>query len=156
MKKLLFVLALILFVLLTGFTIQSSKPVNDKDKILSKLQTELQLKELKNPLQYLTTDVMVKANLVMVKKESLFNDAQYKNDGYLIEGIIKNNADLANFKDVVFRVNYYSADQTKIGSKDYIINESYKPHTNKTISLKIYPPEDYVEFDFEIVNANGA
>lgn len=155
MKKLLILLTITLFVVLTGFTVQTNKPVQNTAKTLSKFQTKLQLQELKNPLQYLTSDVMVKANLILVKKESPFNDAEYKNDGYLIEGFIKNKADLANFKNVVFRVNFYSATQTKIGSKDYILNKSYKPQTNNVISLKVYPPNDYVEFDFEIVKANG-
>ncbi|MES2573711.1 MAG: hypothetical protein V4572_02090 [Bacteroidota bacterium] len=151
MKKLLFALTLIPFVLLTGFTIQNSKSI----ETTSKTDIKLQLQELNHPLQYLTSDVMVKANLVLIKKESVFNDAVYKNDGYLIEGNIKNNADLANFKNVVFRVNFYSAAQKKIGSKDYVLNQNYKPHTNHTISLKIYPPKGYIEFGFEIVNAIG-
>ncbi len=151
MKKLLILLTITLFVFLTGFTIQTNKPEEDNTKTLSKLQ----LQELKNPLQYLASDVMVKANLILVKKESPFNDAEYKNDGYLIEGFIKNKADLTNFKNVVFRVNFYSATQTKIGFKDYKLNKSYKPQTNNAISLKIYPPDDYVEFDFEIVKATG-
>ena len=150
MRKLFFALTLIPFLLLTGFTIKNSK----SEKAV-RTDTKLQLQELHHPLQYLTPDVMVKANLVLIKKESAFNDAEYKNDGYLIEGKIKNNASLANFKNVVFRVNFYSADQTKIGSKDYIIDENYKPHTNNPISLKIYPPQGYVEFGFEIINANG-
>lgn len=148
MRKLIFVITSILFVFLTGFTIQNSSA-----KKISK--TAPQLHELNNPLQYLTTDVMVKANLILTKRESVFNDAEYKSDGYLIEGIIKNNADLANFKKIVFRINFYSADQTKIGSKDYVINEFYKPHTDNHISLKVYPPKGYVEFDFEIVDASG-
>lgn len=150
MKKLLFALTLILFVFLTGFTIEN----NSIDKI-NETAAKLQSQELNHPLQYLTTDVIVKANLLLTKKETPFNDAQYKNDGYLIEGTIKNNADLANFKNVVFRINFYSADQKKIGSKDYVINKHYKPHTNNPLSLKVYPPEGYVEFDFEIVGAGG-
>lgn len=149
MKKLLFSLTLILFVFLTGFTIKN----NAAEKI-NKTDVKLESQELHHPLQYLTTDVMVKANLLLTKKETPFNDAQYTNDGYLIEGVIKNNANLANFKNVVFRVNFYSG-QTKIGSRDYILHENYKPHTNTPLSLKIYPPEGYVEFDFEIVDASG-
>lgn len=150
MKKLLFVLTLILFLFLTGFTIE-----NNSISKINEDNAKLQSLELNHPLQYLTTDVMIKANLLLTKKETPFNDAQYKNDGYLIEGTITNNADLANFKNIVFRVNFYSADQTKIGSKDYVINKNYKPHTNNTVSLKVYPPEGYVEFSFEIVDAKG-
>ncbi|HEY6142017.1 MAG TPA: hypothetical protein VIV55_01135 [Flavobacterium sp.] len=155
MKKLLFALTLIPFVFLTGFMVKNNNPLENNTKKLTNLQTKLRLQELKNPLQYLTTDVMVKANLILIKKETLFNDAQYKDDGYLIEGTIKNNADFANFKNLVFRVNFYSISQTKIGSKDYVLNESYKPHSNKSILLKMYPPEGYVEFGFEIVDASG-
>lgn len=149
MKKILFILTLILFVLLTGFTIQNNKPI--ENSATAKLQSQ----ESNNPIQYLTTDVMVKANLILTKKESLFNDAEYKNDGYLIEGIIKNNADLTNFKNIVFRVNFYSASQKKTGSKDFILPKYCRAHSNNTISLKVYPPDGYVEFGFEIVNANG-
>ena len=155
MKKLLFLLTFNLFILLTGFTIQNDRPVRNKTKTLTKSENKLQLKELNNPLQYLTPEVMVKANLVMVKKESPFNDAQYENDGYLIEGAIKNKAHLAHFKNIIFRVNFYSTAQIKIGSKDFVLNESYKPHSTNSISFKIYPPEGYIEFDFEIVDASG-
>jgi hypothetical protein len=147
-RKLIFALTSILFVFLSGFTIQ-----NSSTKKISK--TAAQLQELNNPLQYLTTDVMVKANLILTKKESVFNDAEYKNDGYLIEGAIKNTADSVHFKNIVFRVNFYSTTQKKIGSKDYILNQYYKPHTSNFISLKVYPPKGYVEFDFEIVDASG-
>lgn len=155
MRKLLIGLFVIPFVLFTGFTIRNNKLVDQKKAVLNEYQAQLLLLELNNPIKYLKTEVVVKPNLVVVKKESLFNDTEYINDGYLIEGTINNNADWVNFKDVVFRVNFYAANKAKVGSKDYVFHEYYKPHTDKKISLKVYPPEGYIEFGFEIVKASG-
>ncbi len=148
-------MAIILLVLFAGFTILNNIQTENIPKTTEELRAELQLQELNNPLEYLTTKTTIKINHVMVRRESIFHDAEYENDGYLIEGTITNNADLAKFKDVVVRVIFYSATQTEIGSKEYTFYEYYKPHTNKPISLQVYPPVGYAGFGFEIVGASG-
>lgn len=147
--------AIILLVLFAGFTILNNIQAENIPKTTEELRAELQLQELNNPLEYLTTKATIRTNRVMVRRESIFHDAEYEDDGYIIEGTITNNADLANFKDVVVRVVFYSATKTEIGSKEYVLYEYYKPHTNKPISLHVYPPVGYAGFGFEVVGASG-
>lgn len=155
MRRFTLILTLISFVLFTGFTIQNEESVQSISYSLTKSQAKLQSQELNHPLEYLSTDIMLKANLILIKEESTLNDAQYISDGYLIEGVVKNSATFSSFKNVVLRVNFHSIDQTIIGSKEYSIPKDYKPNSSTPILLKVYPPIGDVEFDFEIVRASG-
>jgi len=118
---------------------------------------ELKNQELDNPLQYLTdSEVTIKTNSILVKKETMFRNAQYKDDGAIIEGYIRNKATLAKYKDVVVNVSYYSATKTLIEEKQFVFYEFYEPNSNNHFSLKVYPPSAYKTFGFQVVGAKSA
>ena len=72
-----------------------------------------------------------------------------------IYGTIKNSATIAQFKDVVVTVTFYSQTETAIETKDYVFYELYAPNSTTNFELKIYPPEAMAEFGIEIKNATA-
>jgi hypothetical protein len=58
-------------------------------------------------------------------------------DSFKLNVLVKNNATVASYKDVVIRVNYFAKSKTVLGTKDYKIYEIFQPHSEKTIKLKI-------------------
>lgn len=148
-------LTLLAFIAVTIFTsCGSSVPKEEsRPKTPEELRAELKQQESDNPLEYLTDKVSIKPNRVLVKEEGLFTSAEYADDGSLIEGTITNKATLAKFKDVKVKVTYFSATETEISSEDFVFYEYYKPNSSNTVSLKVYPPDAFKTFGFEITGA---
>ena len=70
-----------------------------------------------------------------------------------VHGVIKNNATVANFKDVVVKVTYYSKTQTVIGSNNYIIYDFFPPHSEKAFELKIDKYDGTNTIGWDVVKA---
>jgi hypothetical protein len=58
-------------------------------------------------------------------------------DSFKLNVVVKNNATVASYKDVVIRVNYFAKSKTVLGTKDYKIYEIFQPHSERTVKLKI-------------------
>ena len=127
-------------VLLTIYclTLLQCKPVtSETPKSAVELQEELQTLEQRNPTQYLTIENgTVEPNIV--RRERLFREA--KTDGYIVKGVIKNTATLAQFKDVVITIQSYSKTQTLIDESHFVIYELINPKSSKIFSSKVELP----------------
>ena len=100
-------------------------------------------------------DVTLQPQRKKVRNAGLFRDAEYADDGALIEGFIVNKATLAKYKDIKVRVTYYSQTKTLIDEEAYIFYEFYDPNSTKQFSLKVDPPKAYKTFGFELIYATG-
>lgn len=140
-----------LTVLLTSCGSETSRP-----KTPEELRAELKQQELFNPTSYLDDkDVTLQPQRKKVRDAGLFRDAEYVDDGALIEGYIVNKATLAKFKDVVVKVTFYSQTETLIDEKSYVFYEYYEPNSTKHFSLKVDPPKAYKTFGFQVTDAKG-
>jgi len=81
-----------------------------------------------------------------------YNQTLFGN-GIKVHGVIKNSATVANFKDVVVKVTYYSKTQTVIGSNNYIIYDFFPPHSEKQFELKIDKYEGTSTIGWDVVKA---
>lgn len=127
-----------------------------RQKTPAELKAELKQQELLNPISYLDDkDVTLQPQRKKVRNAGLFRDAEYADDGALIEGYIINKATLAKFKDVVVKVTFYSQTKTLIDEKSYVFYEYYEPNSTKHFSLKIDLPKAYKTFGFQVTDAKG-
>jgi len=143
-----------LAVLTIIFTSCGGNYQENKPKTPEELRAELKLQELNNPLDYLDhKDVTLRPQRKKIRNAGLFRDAEYVDDGALIEGYIINKATLAKFKDVVIKISFYSQTETLIDEETYVFYEYYEPNSKKHFSLKVYPPVAYKKFGIQIVDA---
>jgi hypothetical protein len=133
-----------------GSTTAPSRP-----KTPQELKWELERQEKSNPREYLSAKATMSPNKVKTREAGLFRDAQYKDDGYNIEGTIKNSASIARFKDVVLTVTFLSQTGTKLDEKDYVFYEFYEPNSSKGFKLHTYPPEPTKQFSVKVKDATG-
>lgn len=129
----------------------SAEKVKNTDQLL----TELKMQEKKYPLIYLSVDADIKENRIKIKEENEIRNAEYLTDGSTIYGSIKNTATMAEFKDLVLRLTYYSNTGSEIESKDFPINEFFAPKSINNFRLKVYPPESMTKFGIDIKNASA-
>ena len=119
------------------------------------LKANLKIQEQANPVQYLTVEATMRENKVQTRSEGLFHSAEYKTDGYFIEGTIKNSASVARFKDVHLTVRFLSKTNTVIDMKEFVQYEFYEPNSTKTFSIHAYPPDEMAHWSIEISSATG-
>jgi len=125
-------------------------------KTPEELRSELKQIENNSPENYLTIkNATISDSMLLVVKPSFFNHSKYAKVGNIIRGMIRNNASIAKYKDVVITVSYYSKTETLIGSKDYTLYEYYEPHSNNQFSLHVYPPDGWSQFSVNIRTATG-
>jgi len=70
-----------------------------------------------------------------------------------VDGIIKNTATVASYKDVVVRLTYFTKTNTSLGSKDYTIYENFPPASEVNFELESENYENVSGFRLEIINA---
>jgi hypothetical protein len=129
---------------------------NEVIKTPEQLREDLRQQELASPPQYLSVEKPTcTENKVLVRKEGIFNAAEYSTDGYIIEGIIHNKASIAAYKDVVLSITFYSKTETAISTEEKTIYEIYSPNTNTSFNLKVYPPDDFNTFSVDLKAAIG-
>lgn len=126
-----------------------------KTKNPEELMTELKMQEKKYPLIYLKVDAEMTENRIKIKDAGVLQSEEYVTDGSTIYGTIKNTATMAEFKDLVVTLTYYSNTGSEIESKDYPINDFFGPKSVDKFKLKVYPPESMAKFGIEIKNARA-
>jgi hypothetical protein len=129
---------------------------SDKPKTYEELKMELKQLEKINPNEYLSVTATINPNTVLIREAGFFRRAEYSTDGYNIEGIIKNSALVARFKDVVLTVTFMSKTETVIEEKDYVIYEFFEPNSTKSFSLHVYPPDATEKYNVTVKNAIAA
>ena len=148
------ILSLLTLTLLITSCVNSSSSENvERPKTSEELKMELVDQEKLEPLTYLTVDAKMQEDEIKTRDAGLFHDAEYSPDGNTIHGTIKNSATMAQFKDVVVTVTFYSQTETAIETKDYVLYEFYKPNTTNQFELKVYPPEAMAQFGIEVKSA---
>lgn len=142
---------LLLFFITISF-VTCNEPVRPKTEF--ELKQDLKRLESSNPLKYLSdTDVILKTQRKKVDNGGLFRDPKYVDDGALISGYIKNTATIAEYKDVVIKVQYYSQTKSIISSKSFTIYQFFKPHSSTYFSIKDNPPKAYKTFGLSVQSA---
>ncbi len=122
-------------------------------KTPEQLRMELKKQEQEDPPKYLVAHGTMSENKVQSKAETLFKNAEFKTDGYYIEGTIKNSASVARFKDIVINVEFVSKTGTVIESKDFPFYEFYEPNSTLPFNIHAYPPVDTKNFRLKVKKA---
>jgi len=125
-------------------------------KTPEELKAELKIQEQANPTLYLTASGTMRENRVQTRSAGLFHDAEYSTDGYYIEGVIKNSASVAKFKDVHLRITFKTKTNTILDTREWIQYEYYKPNSTKAFSIHAYPPPETENWSIEISSAKAA
>lgn len=74
-------------------------------------------------------------------------------DKMKIHGQVTNNATVANYKDVVIEVIFYSETETEIDRKQYVIYDFFNAHTSKNFELKIERPNGAKKCGWSAISA---
>lgn len=133
-------------------TKSASDSESSRPKTPEELKAELKQNEQNNPKQYLEASGKWSENNVKVKEAGIFSDAEYQQDGYNVNGTIKNNASVAIFKDVVLRLSYLSQTQSVISSEDYTVYKFVEPNHNVEFALTVHPPDAFVKMQIDVVS----
>ena len=80
-------------------------------------------------------------------------DKNFWGDKIKIHGEISNSATVAEFKDVVIRVTFYSKTNTVIKADSYTVYDFFPPKSTKKYELKINNCKDAAIYNFEIESA---
>ena len=148
---------LFLFAALFAFTSCRNGPLANARKVKSteELFADLEIQEKKSPLIYLTIDADINENRIEIANGRHPEGIAYVNDGSTISGAIKNTALMAEFKDIVINVIYYSQSGEEIETKDFTINEFFSPKSTNKFHLKVYPPDGMAKFEIEVKSAKA-
>lgn len=149
MKSVLLPLAMMLVLALAIGRCSDSSAVEKTDPV----KMTLLLQEQQQPGKYLTVNSEMRPDDMKVKNIGLFWDAEYAPDGHTIYGKIKNTASLAQFTELVLSVSYYTANDTHIETREFVLHDVYKPHSEKDFELKVYPPDAMAKYKVEIKGA---
>jgi hypothetical protein len=76
-------------------------------------------------------------------------------DKMKVHGTIRNNATVANYKDVVVEVIFYSKTETELDRKRYKIYDLFPAHSSKPFELKIERPGACEKLGWEAVSATS-
>lgn len=144
-----------IFLIVISLIILSSCEGDPKEAVkkltATELKDELRQLEYKTPLAYISTKLeYFTENNVLVRAGGIFRDAEYATDGWNIMGSITNTALLANFKDIVLTVSYYSQTKSLIEKKDIIVYEYLKANSSIIFKSKVFPPEGTESIDIEV------
>jgi hypothetical protein len=123
-------------------------------KTEQQLRQELRTQEEAAPTINLSVSGSMQENQVLIQKPDFFHHSIYKQDGYIIHGVIRSKASIARFKDVVVQITFYSETQTNLGSNNYIIYKYFEPNTETPFDLKVYPPPVMRNFGLSVVSAS--
>lgn len=70
-----------------------------------------------------------------------------------VDGKITNSATVADYKDVVVRVTYFSKTKTVLGNEDYTLYEIFPPNSVKPFKLKIENYKDVNSIGWKVISA---
>ena len=121
-----------------------------ENKTSEDLRNELFIEECSNQFDYLTIkNYNISKNIS--KKASLFSKDKY--DGYIISGIIKNNASVTFFYNINYIVEFYDSENKIIKKIEIIEDEIVNSNSSRIFSLKVYPPKNMNTFNILFKNA---
>jgi hypothetical protein len=115
-------------------------PVEERPKTAEELRAELLAQEQRAPEEYLKTTGVYRRNLI---------------DQLVLEGDIANTATLANFKDPVLTVQWFSKTHTQIDTKQYQIYELIPAQGSTHFKLKTEAPSDVKSAAFGVLEATA-
>lgn len=133
--------------------VNQSIPIAPK-KTADEIKQDLLKIEQKSPLNYISIEASERPNKVRTRHGTFFRSSKYEIDGVLVEGYILNNATLAVFKDIEYRIDYVSATGTVISSERFTIYNFLYPNNNLEIKQKIYPPEGTSYVNYKVLKAS--
>lgn len=70
-----------------------------------------------------------------------------------IDVTVKNQATIADYKDAVIRINFYSKTRTLIGSEDHTLYEVFPPSSVKNFRLEVKNYKDVETLGWELLTA---
>ena len=73
----------------------------------------------------------------------------------MLEGTILNTATLATYKDVVFKIVYYSKTDTILGSEETTVFDYFKPDSQQKFKMKLVGYEGTASVMLDIISANA-
>ncbi len=117
------------------------------------LKNQLRLLEESNPVQHIEMTTSFTPNRILVQKPTLFSKSKYANDGYLLTGVIKNNASIAKFKDAEIVITFLSETNTSISSNNLILYKYLNPNEPISFEFKVYPPDGTKDYKITIKTA---
>lgn len=74
----------------------------------------------------------------------------------VVEGIVKSNASVAKYKDLVLTVNFYTKTDTYLRSEDFILYEFINPGSELEFKIKTSAPEGSEKIGLEVKEAISA
>ena len=72
---------------------------------------------------------------------------------YTINGTVTNSATVANYKDVVINVTFYTKTKTEISTKQYVLDEFVPAHSTKKFEWKLERPNGAEGLGWDVVSA---
>jgi hypothetical protein len=96
---------------------------------------------------------MANPNLFL-SSEGKYSQSFWGNE-FNVDCEITNSSKLTGFKDIVLKVVYYSQTNSIIGTENYIIYETFKANSKKTVNIKINNYKDVSSLGLEVVSATG-
>lgn len=112
----------------------------EQPKTAEELRAELLVQEQRAPEEYLKTTGVYRRNLL---------------DQLVLEGDIANTATLANFKDPVLTVQWFSKTHTKIDTRQYQIYELIPAQGSTHFKLKTEAPSEVESASFGVLEATA-
>ncbi len=82
-------------------------------------------------------------------------NSNFWGDAMKVHGSINNTATVANFKDVVVEVVFYSSTKTELDRKSYTIYDFFPAHSQKQFELKIAIPQHCEKLGWNTVSATA-
>jgi hypothetical protein len=101
----------------------------------------------------MTVEEMEKANPEQFLDAGGTYNQNFWGDKMKIQGKITNNATVANYKDVVIEVIYYSETETELLRQQYTIYDFVPAHTTKTFELKVDRPSACKKMGWNAISA---
>jgi hypothetical protein len=135
----------------------SGSSIDSSNSNPEELKAELVDIEMQNPTDYLSDeDVTLEKLTKKIREEGFFRDAEYADDGAIINGKINNNATLAKYKDVVVKIQLYSQTNTVIAEHSYVIYKFFEPNSSTSFSIRLDElPSAYDSFSCEVTDASS-
>lgn len=130
-------IVVVLVIVLSVLDVDSSDGQGN-ESYQQKVMTVLQM-EFSEPTKFLTADGEYNQN--------------FWGDKIKVHGEIHNTATVANYKDALVKVTYYSKTNTVLGNEEYTIYEKFPPHSTVKFELSIENYKDVSTIGWDVINA---
>ena len=106
-----------------------------------KTKMNLEEEEKQNPLNFLSSTGTYRRNFI---------------GQWVLEGNILNTATVASYKDVTFKIVYYSKTKTTLGTEEKTVFEYFKPNSTSAFKIKTTGFDGTSSIGFQIISAIAA